>query len=149
MADKFDVYFQVIPKAQYVGSKFFAFGPTRSIGVRGIQKLINLFTKYLMTPLGSDPLDLEAGTEVPALLGSNVTPVDAKDIILLAVDKTAKAIDAMQASLDVPDDERISTASVTKFITFDSGPGVAAQIFIQNVEGQGLEFLIPTLTART
>jgi len=149
VADKYDVYFQVIPKAQYQGMRFFSFGPTRTLGVRGIQKLLNIFTKYLMTPLGTDPLDVENGTEIPSLLGSNVTPLDAKDIILLAVDKTAKAIDALQSGLDIPDDERISAATVKKFIVLDTGPGVAAQIFIQNVAGQGLEFLLPTLTART
>lgn len=149
MADKFDVYFQVIPAAQYTGSKFFSFGPKRSLGVRGIQKLVNLFTKYLMTPLGSDPLDIEGGTELPGLLGSNVVPSDAKDILLLAVDKTAKALDAIQSAQEVPDDERIATATVTQFITIDAGPGFAAQIYIESVTRQGLEFLLPTLTART
>lgn len=149
MADRFDVYFQVIPRAEYNGTRFFSFGPKRSLGVRGIQKLIGLFTKYLMTPVGSDPLDLEAGTEIPNLLGSNIVPSDAYDILLLSVSKTVKAIDAYQSLTEVPDDERIATATVTKFIAVEAGPGFAAQIFLENVQGQGLEFLLPTLTART
>ncbi len=145
---RYDIYFQIVPENQFTGSKFFSWGQQRTLGVRGIQKLVNLFVKYLMTPIGSDPLDTTYGTDLPHLIGSNISIDDAKDILLLAVDKTAKAIQGFQISSDVPDDERLATATVTDFIAIPEAPGFAAQIFIDNVADQGLTFLLPTLTPR-
>jgi hypothetical protein len=145
----YDIYFQIVPENQFTGSKFFSWGQERTLGVRGIQKLVNLFVKYLMTPVGSDPLDLTYGTDLPNLIGSNIELDDAKDILLLAVDKAAKAIQAFQVGADIADDERLATATVTDFIAIPEAPGLAAQIFIENVADQGLTFLLPTLTPRS
>jgi hypothetical protein len=145
----YDIYFQIVPENQFTGSKFFSFGPPRTVGVRGLQKLVNLFTKYLLTPVGTDPLDLSYGTDLPNLLGSNIAIDDAKDILLLAVDKTVKAVQAFQAGTAVADDERLASATVTEFIEVPEAPGFAAQVFIQNVLNHGLTFLLPTLTPRT
>jgi hypothetical protein len=147
----FDIYFQVVPAAQYTGMGFLSFGPPRSIGVSGIQKLLGIFTKYLLTPVGTDPLNLDAGTLLPGLIGSNVTTTDAQEIVQTAVSDTVAAIDAIQSMSDVPvpDDERIASASVTGFIIIDAGPGFAAQVFLQNVAGQGLQYLLPTLSTAT
>lgn len=146
---RFDIYFQIVPEAAYTGSKFFSWGQQRTLGVRGIQKLVDMFVLYLMTPVGSDPLDLTRGTDVPNLIGSNVATSDAQDILLLAVSKTVQAVQAAQTGFDVPDDERLATATVTKFIEVPEAPGVAAQIFIENIVDEGLTFLLPTLTPRT
>jgi hypothetical protein len=146
---RYDTYIQIIPAASYHGMKFFSFGQKRSLGVRGIQKLVNIFTKYLLTPLGTDPLDLAAGTNLTNLIGSNTVLSDAQDILLLAVDKTTQAIRAYQNGLDVPDDERLATASVTDFISIPEAPGFAAQIFVENVVDIGRAILLPTLQVRT
>ncbi len=145
MASRFDIHIQIIPHDQYDGMAFYSFGQTRSIGVRGLQKLVNMFAKYLLTPVGSDPLDISYGTEVPNLFGANVDLADAKDVLLLAVDKTAAAIREFQSSLDTPNDERLSSATVTGIILIDTGPGIAAQIEITNVLNEGRKVLLPTL----
>ena len=145
----YDIYFQLVPANQFTGSKFFSFGLQRTVGVRGLQKLVNLFTKYLLTPVGSDPHDLTYGTDLPNLLGSNVAVDDAKDILLLAVDKTVKAVQAFQAGAAIADDERLATATVTEFLEIPEAPGFAAQVLIQNVLNHGLTFLLPTFTPRT
>jgi hypothetical protein len=101
-----------------------------------------------MTPVGTDPLDLDLGTELPLLIGSNVAAQDAKEILTLAVDKTAKAIRTLQNGQTPPDDEALAGASVTDYIDIPELPGFSAQIYIQNVAGAGLQFLLPTLTVR-
>lgn len=144
----YDLYFQIvtIDELESGSSKFLTFGQTRSLGVRGLQKLINLFVKYLLTPLGSNPLDLDDGTILTSLLGSNVSPNDAEEILIMAVDKTTAAIQAYQQGQNVPDDERLASASITGYIAIDSDPGFAAQILIKNVANQALTFNLPTLS---
>lgn len=149
MARMFDIHFQAIPPAELPGTKVFTFGQTRTLGVAGLQKLVNMFLKYLMTPVGTDPLDLDAGTELPLLIGSNVAVQDAKEILTMSVDKTARAIMTIQNSQAPPDDEALAGASVTDYIDIPELPGFTAQIYIQNVAGAGLQFLLPTLTVRT
>jgi hypothetical protein len=145
----YDVYIQLVPAASYTGMKFYSFGQTRSLGVRGLTKLVTIFAKNLLTPLGTNPLDPDDGTDLPGLIGSNITLDDARDIIILAVAKVADRIQAAQSTQDVDNDERLADASVTEFVELSDSSGVAAQIYIQNVAGIGLSFLIPTMTART
>lgn len=146
---RYDVHIQIVPASRYNGMKFFSFGQKRTLGVSGIQKLVNIYAKYLLTPVGSDPLDLTGGTDLPNLIGANTSLPDAQDVLYLAVAKTSQAIQAIQNGQDIPDDERLATASVTEFISIPDAPGFAAQIFIENVVDQGLPFLLPTLQTRT
>lgn len=144
----YDIYFQIVPEAAYSGSAFFSFGQQRSLGVRGIQKLVDMFVLYLMTPVGTDPLDATRGTDLPNLIGSNVGVSDAQDILALSVNKTVQAIQGYQTGAEIADDERLATATITEFIDIPEAPGFAAQIFVENVAGEGLTFLLPTLTPR-
>jgi len=146
MARQFDIHFQSLPASEYYGTKPFTFGQTRSLGIAGLQKLVNLFLKYLMTPIGTNPLDLDEGTEVPGLIGSNVNVDDAKEILVLAVEKTVGAITARQSMQPPPDDEMLAGATVTDFISIPALQGFSAQIYIRNVEGAELTFLLPALT---
>lgn len=148
MADSFDIYIQLIPADQYTGTKFISFGQKRTLNVRGIQKLINEFIIALLTPVGTDPLDLGRGTDLPNLIGSNVNVNDAHDVLLLSVDKAAQDILSYQQGKQIPSDERMSAASVTNFISIPEAPGFAAQIYIENIVGEGLTFLLPTLEVR-
>jgi hypothetical protein len=148
MAGRYDIYIQVVPKAAYTGTRFYSFGRTRSFGIRGMQKLVNMFSKYLLTPAGTDPLDPSYGTDIPHLFSSNVDLRDVKDILVLAVDKTAAAIRGYQNAQDIPDEERLAGATVTAMLLIDNGPGFAAQILLQNVLNQGLQLLLPTLETR-
>ena len=142
----YDVNLQLVSASQYKGTKFYSFGPGRSVAVRGIQTLVNMFAKYLLTPIGSDHTDLSVGTQLASLLGSNVTPDDAQDVLQLSVEKTVNAIQGWQRTREVPPDERLLSATITGFAEIPSAPGFAAQIYIQNVAGQGLTVLLPTLT---
>lgn len=145
----FDINIQIVPATHYTGMAFYSFGQKRSLGVRGIQKLINVFAKYLLTPIGTDPTDLTYGTNLTSLIGSNVVLEDAREILDIAVDSTVGAIQRLQTrKATVADDERLASASVTDYIVVPSGPGFAAQVLIKNVVNQQLQLVLPTLEVR-
>lgn len=145
----YDVHIQLVSAGQYKGTKFYSFGPGRSVAVRGIQALVNMFAKYLLTPVGSDYTDPSYGTPLASLLGSNVTPDGAQDVLQLSVEKTVSAIQGWQRTREVPPDERLLSATITGFIEIAAAPGFAAQVYIQNVSGQGLKVLLPTLAVQS
>jgi hypothetical protein len=146
MADQFDVNIQIVPASAYNGTAFYSFGQKRSLGVRGINKLVNIYAKFLLTPIGSDPLDLTYGTQLTNLIGSNVTLEDSKEVLQVSVNAAATAIETFQAGRsDVPDDERLASAEITQFILISEAPGFAAQILIRNVANQGLSIVLPAL----
>lgn len=145
----FDINIQIVPAINYTGMAFYSFGQTRSLGVRGIQKLINVFAKYLLTPIGTDPTDLTYGTNLTNLIGSNVILDDAREILDIAVDATVAAVQRFQVRhTSISTDERLASASVVDYITIAEGPGFAAQILIRNVSNQQLQLVLPTLEVR-
>lgn len=147
MANRYDINIQIVPAARYDGMGFYSFGQTRSLGVRGINKLVNMFAKYLLTPTGSDPTDLEYGTQLANLIGSNVVLSDTQEILRVSVTQAAEAIQTFQAGRsDVPDDERLASVAVTDFLLIEDGPGFAAQILIRNVANQTMSLVLPTLS---
>ena len=142
---RYDVHIQLVPDAAVLGGGFYGFGAVRSIGVSGVQKLVNQFAKYLLTPVGSDPTDLDYGTDLPNLIGSNVNVYDAKEVLELSVAKTVQALQGYQASAEIPDVERLASATVTDYIVVESAPGFSAQIYIENTANQGMKILLPSL----
>lgn len=145
----YDINIQIVPAVDYTGFAFYSFGQTRSLGVRGIQKLVNIFAKFLLTPIGTDPTDLTYGTNFTSLIGSNVVLADAQEILNIAIDATVAAIQGFQSGQSaVPDDERLSAAAVTNYIAIPEAPGFAAQVLITNVSGQQLQLVLPTLEVR-
>ncbi len=145
----YDVNIQIVPAARYNGMAFYSFGQTRSLAVRGLNKLVNIFAKFLLTPVGTDPTDPTYGTNFTNLIGANVVLDDAREVLDLAVDTTVAAIQGYQAGQSsVPDDERLASATVTNYIEIPEAPGFAAQVLIKNVAGQQLQIVLPTLEVR-
>lgn len=145
----YDINIQIVPATKYTGFAFYSFGQTRSLGVRGIQKLVNVFAKYLLTPVGSDYTDLLYGTNLATLIGSNVMLDDAREILDMAVDATVAAIQGWQAGqASVPDDERLAAAAATNYIEIPDAPGFSAQVLITNAANQQLQIVLPTLKVR-
>lgn len=148
----FDIYIETVPADRYDGFTFVDFGRTLkggTFGVDGIQKLIQVYLLALLTPLGTDPLDLGRGTQLPNLIGANVTTKDAHEILLLSVEKATSDVLAAQLGQDIPSSERLLSATVTDFIAVTSAPGIAAQIFVENQAQEGLTFLLPVLKVKT
>jgi hypothetical protein len=146
----YDLNIQIVAAENYDGMGFYSFGQKRSLGVRGLQKLVNVYAKYLLTPIGTDPTDLDYGTNLTQLIGSNVALQDAREVLDIAVDKTSAAITAWQtAKGSVPDDERLSSAVVSDYVEIPEGPGFAARVLITNVSGEQLQIVLPTLETRS
>jgi len=149
MANTYDINIQIVPAVDFTGTKFYSFGQAASLGVRGIQKLVNIFAKYLLTPVGTDPTDLTYGTQFTNLIGSNVVLSDAQEVLNLSVQQAVVAIQGYQTNqAGLADDERLASAVVTSYILIPEGPGFAAAVLITNVSGQQLQIILPTLQVR-
>ena len=145
----YDINIQIIPVARYTGMGFYSFGQTRSLGVRGIQKLVNIFAKFLLTPVGTDPFDPTYGTNLTNLIGSNVALSDAREVLDLAVAATVTALQTYQGGrASVDDDERLASAVVFDYIEIAEGPGFAAQVLIKNAANEQVQIVLPTLEVR-
>lgn len=146
---KLDIHIQLVDPVILRGTQFYTFGFKRTVAISGIQKLFNNWAKYLLTPVGSNPNDLNEGTTFTSLISSNIPLTDTKDILSLAINKTNKAIRDVQRTLEVPLDERLATATITAFVELPSNPGFTAQVLIRNFSNEGIQVLLPTLDIRT
>lgn len=146
----FDLNIQIVPASLYTGTKFYSFGFKRTVAVQGFNKLINMFSKYLLTPIGSDLTDRTYGTNLTQLFGSSITTRDARDMIDQAVRDTTQGILRIQSGNGaLLDEERLSSATVSQYIEIPEAPGIAAQILIRNVANQQLSIVLPTLEVRS
>jgi len=140
---RFDTHIALIDPEQQSPGAVFAQGP-RALGVRGEIKLANRFLKCLFTRKGSDPGDLEHGTDYPNLRYANFTSgSDVRAIILDCVDDAAdqlRAIDRRTATLDA--DERLRDATLLSLT--ETAPGIF-EVWVQltNVNGVRTPVLVP------
>lgn len=146
MANKYDLHFQTVDTANLQGFRFFTRAFARTVGVRGVNKLLNLWTKILLTPKGSDPTNLERGTDFPALIGSNiVSQQDVRDVVLLAISDCNEQVAKLQRTTAPDADETLRTASLLQFdVTAEDG--IEVWIGLTNVKGESATILIPLLT---
>ena len=142
----FDLHIQVVDEANRDGFKFFTRGYNRSVGVRGINKLLVIWGKIFLTPKGSDPTNLERGTAFPALVGSNiVSQQDVRDVVMLAISDCNRQIAELQR-VSLPDaDETLRTAVLLQFNT-QGEDGIEVWVGISNVKGEEATVLVPLLT---
>ncbi|MBU1891230.1 hypothetical protein KJ782_07170 [Patescibacteria group bacterium] len=145
MAHKYDFHFQGVAPADLTGFKFFTRGFSRTVAVRGINKLINVWTKLFLTSKGSDPTDIDRGTTFPALIGSNITDAQGlRDVVLLAIADCNAQLQVLQRQ-SIPDlDETLRSATLTQFgqLTPD---GIQVYIGITNMKDEQASILLPLL----
>jgi hypothetical protein len=144
---KYDFYFQGVPEDELTGFKFFTRGFDRTLGVRGVPKLLNLWTKIFLTPKGSDPTNLERGTDFSGLFGANIVSTsDVRDVVLLSVDDCNKQLFALQRT-SLPDTDETLKTAVLRSLNQVSADRIDVYIDITNLKNQELTVLIPLLTA--
>jgi hypothetical protein len=146
VADKYDLHFQGVPEEELTGFKFFTRGFNRTVGVRGLNKLMNLWTKVFLTPKGSDPTNLERGTDFPNLFGSNIVAMqDVRDVVILSIQDCNKQIFELQR-LNPPDtDETLKTAVLQEFTRL-AADRIEVYVGISNAKDEEATVLVPLLT---
>jgi len=147
MAQRFDIHIQTLPAAeQKATGKYMSFGFTSAIGVKGFQMLINQWIKTLLTPVGSDPADVDSGTTFSTLRNSNFGVSELQDMVAMAVEQcNDQVFAAQQQDFTLTASERLATADIIEFVVSPSGPGFDVSIEINNQAGENLEFNLPVL----
>ena len=148
MANRFDIHIQTLLEAdQRQTFKFMTFGFNPTIGVKGFQMLVNMWLKCFLTPRGSDPTDLNYGTEFSDLIGSNVALEDARDVVLLAVNDCNEQLVSFQSEdLTYTRSELLDSAEIIGFQEDASQPGFSVSIEIKNQAQERLEVNLPILS---
>jgi hypothetical protein len=121
-----------------------SFGYNPPVGVRGLQMLVNIWLKCFLTPKGSDPVNLSYGTDFTRLIGSNVTPEDARDVVLLAIQDCNAQIKAFQAKdTSLTATERLATCVLIEYTIDNTAPGFTAKVDLKNVANERLVVNLP------
>jgi hypothetical protein len=147
MAQNYDIHIQTLPEAdQRKTFKFMSFGFESTLGVKGFQMLINMWLKCFLTPRGSAPINLKYGTDFTKLIGSNVSPLDARDVVQLAVDDCNRQLTAIQAiDTTLTATERLASCNLVQFVVDNSAPGFTATVEIKNQANERLVLNLPDL----
>ncbi len=145
MSQRYDVHFQTLPQAEQRDTfKFMSFGFVGSLGVKGLQQLINIWLKCFLTPRGSDPTDLAYGTVWTGLVASTMRPQDARDVTLLAIEQCNSQLVAFQkGDTTLTPSERLASATLISFIIDNSAPGFSASVELRNQAGERLALNLP------
>lgn len=146
MAYKFDLHIQPASLAEQIGSqRIMTFGFASSVGVKGLQMLLNSWLHCFLTPKGSDPTDLNYGTTFPTLIGSNVALEDARDIAHISVLECSSQLFKIQSSdLTLSNSERLATAKMLSFIEHASLPGFELFVEVKNLANDSSVINLPT-----
>lgn len=144
----YDLYFQGKKPEDVTGTKFFTSGFERSLAVRGPQKLACQWIKRFMTSRGSDPTNVETGTEFSSLIGANITSMqDVRDVVLLAIEACDKQIHDLQRVTQPDPDEILLKSTLTAF-QVTSEDGFEAWVTIGNVAGDKITIKLPDYSTR-
>ena len=145
---RYDVYVQPGTVAQARAGRPFTFGAGGAVAVRGRRKTVAAYEKCLCTQRGTDPTDLTYGTDLPSLVGSNVTVDDARDVVALAVQDAAQQLLNLQRAASLPVDERLSSVAVGSVTAYLAIPGVAVTINLRFADGSTATVTPPTIPLR-
>lgn len=146
---KYDAFYTGTAEATQHLFRFFTFGFDRSVGIRGPQKLALQWLKCLMTTKGTDPTNLEYGTDFPNLIGSNVQAMqDLQDVVMLCVQDCNEQIIAIQQKTQPDLDELLLAATLARFDR-TGVDGFEAYVTISNAKNQEVTVNLPALATRT
>ena len=147
MTTKYDIYFQPVPPERVSGFKCVEFGFTAALKVTGFRSLITRWLKTLLTPIGSDPLYPEEGTEVGNLIGANISQLstEIQDSVALGVIQANEQVKAQDLEGLYDDDERLQSAEIDRYV--EAPAGFEVWIAIENMAGTRLS--IPAITLGT
>jgi len=145
MARSFDIHIQTLPEADQRDTfKFMSFGFVGAVGVKGFQMLINMWLKCFLTQRGSDPSDLDYGTNFIGMVGSNLPLPDARDVTILSVDECNEQVQRFnRRNLSLSLSERLASARIINFVDKPSAPGFDVSVEIKNQANERLILNLP------
>jgi hypothetical protein len=148
MAEFYDIHIQPVPADEVRGLKCVEFGYRSALAVRGFQALINRWLKTFLTPLGSDPLHDDVGTEVASIIGANYDGAadDLIDIVRLSIDSTNEQVRAQDVAGLRDEDESLNTAVLVRFES--EAAGFDVWVDISNLAGESLTVPVTTRELR-
>jgi hypothetical protein len=145
MADKYDLYIQGVPANEIVGFRFLTRRFNRTAGVRGMDKLVIKWMHVLLTPKGTDPTNLDRGTEFTRLVGSNIVSAnDVRDVVVLSIQECNNQIFDIQRRVTADSDETLRNAVLATF-SQTAADRFDVTVNLTNVAGQSLAVPIPNL----
>jgi hypothetical protein len=145
-AKLFDIHIEGVPLNQLNGIRGLTFGPyPRSLGVRGVQKMVDRFVKCMLTSVGSDLSDPDYGTALAGAFLGNVDSGTLRSLALQSVVAAESKIKEYDAEYALNDEERLASARVDDIATNESDSGVTLTITLKNVAGVSVQVLIPQI----
>lgn len=142
----YDIHIQPLPAAEQGPIRgSFTYGFSKSIAVRGLQRLVNRWVIEFMTEEGSDPLDPARGTAFPKLIGSNVSASsDVRDICRISVEKANRRIVQYEAQYRPESDEdAFGSATIESLRVATRGTSVTLYVRLKNKAGKGAVIQVP------
>lgn len=140
---KFDLHFEGVPISEVQGSRCLTFGEyDKTLGVRGIQKMVNRFTKCMLTPIGTDLSDPEYGTPLSAAFLGNVDPKTVYSLASRSVTAAEAKIREYDTEYEVPDTERLSQVRINNIYVDESGLGVVVDVTLKNAAGTSVTAML-------
>ena len=144
MIPTYDFYFEAVPEG-HTGFKFFTRKYDRAIAVTGVAKLLNTWTKMFLTVKGSDPTNLDGGTDFAKLMGSNIeSQQDLRDVTLLSISDCNAQIKSIQRMNPVEDSAMLQDATLLNFEQA-SPDRIDVWIGITNMQNTSATILVPLI----
>lgn len=145
MAYRFDIHFQALTVEEQIATyKFVSFGFSPTIAVKGFQMLLNQWIKCFLTPRGSDPTDLDYGTDFTKLVGSNLDLSDARDVTAISVSTCNEYVKRIQINdQSLTGSERLASAEIVRFTETPDAPGFDVYVEIKNQANERLVLNLP------
>ncbi len=146
----YDIHFQPVPADEAKSLKVYTFGFEAALKVRGPQALVNRWAKTFLTPLGSDPRDLGAGTEFARIIGGNFSlrSPEMQDVIVIAIEETNDQVRQQDLDGHYDADEMLETATLKTLQVSSQGDGIDVWIEIYNREEQRLTVYLANMGTR-
>lgn len=126
------------------GVATFGFQKT-SLAIEGIEKMLQIFVKNLLTTVGSDYMDPDSGGGLQKYLNYNIS--DEQEVranLMIDIDQVAAQMAKRQASQSLPATEIISTATMSE-LTIVSKSEIYVTIVLGSRSG---DYAITTLPLR-
>lgn len=142
----YDVHFEGVPRNELNSIQGLTFGPyTRSVGVRGAQKMVNRFVKCMLTALGSDLSDPDYGTSLADALLGNVEKGTLRTIALQSVVAAEAKVKEYDSEYALNDEERLASVQVEDVVINEASGGIVLTLTLKNVAGVAVQVLVPQI----